>query len=111
MNIINIRESPECVLGILNSRLTSFWFIYKFGKMQRETFPQFKVNELAQFLLPKNRNKKQNEIAEVVRQILMVKKLDPRADITVLEREIDGLVYELYRLTKDEIAIVEKATA
>jgi len=110
MNIINIRESPECVLGILNSRLTSFWFIYRFGKMQRETFPQFKVNELAQFPLPKNRNKKQNEIAEVVRQILMVKKHGPEADTTAWERVIDQLVYELYGLTKAEIAMVEKAT-
>jgi hypothetical protein len=107
MNIINIRESPECVLGILNSRLTSFWFIHKFGKMQRETFPQFKVNELAQFPLPKNRDKKQNEIAEAVRQILAAKKRDPEADTNELEREIDQMMYKLYGLTEGEIRIVE----
>jgi hypothetical protein len=36
-----------------------------------------------------------------------VKKPDPEADTTPLEREIDLLVYELYGLTEDEIAIVE----
>jgi len=35
------------------------------------------------------------------------KKRDPKTDITALEREIDRLVYELYGLTEDEIAIVE----
>ena len=95
-------------MGILNSRLTSFWFIHKFGKMQRETFPQFKVNELAQFPLPKNRIKKQNEIAGVVRQILAAKERDPEADTNALEREIDQMVYKLYGLTEEEIRIVER---
>jgi hypothetical protein len=31
----------------------------------------------------------------------------PAADISVLERQIDNVVYELYKLTPDEIAIVE----
>ncbi|MEW6618275.1 MAG: TaqI-like C-terminal specificity domain-containing protein [bacterium] len=107
MNIINIRESPECVLGILNSRLTSFWFIHKFGKMQRGTFPQFKVNELADFPLPKNRAERSDEIAKLVSQILSLKKSDPQADTRALEAEIDRLVYDLYGLTEEEIAIVE----
>lgn len=35
------------------------------------------------------------------------KKSDPDADTTKLEKEIDRLVYELYGLTEEEIAIVE----
>jgi hypothetical protein len=35
------------------------------------------------------------------------KKHDPKADTTAWEREIDRLVYELYGLTEEEIAIVE----
>jgi hypothetical protein len=109
MNIINIRESPECVLGILNSRLTSFWFIHKFGKMQRETFPQFKVNELADFPLPKNRVERSDEIAQLVKRILAAKQRDPKADTTALEREIDRLIYQLYDLTPEEIKLVEES--
>jgi hypothetical protein len=109
MNIINIRESPECVLGILNSRLISFWFIHKFGKMQRETFPQFKVNELADFPLPKNRKERSNEIAKLVDRILAAKQRDAEADTSALEREIDELVYALYGLTPEEKALVQSA--
>ncbi|MFH1097604.1 MAG: TaqI-like C-terminal specificity domain-containing protein [Candidatus Desantisbacteria bacterium] len=107
MNIVNIREKPEYVLGILNSRLISWWFVHKFGKMQRTTFPQFKVNELADFLLPKDGAKYRDEIANLVGQILATKKLNPEADITAMEQEIDRMVYNLYGLTEEEIAIVE----
>lgn len=35
--------------GILNSKLISFWFVNKLGKMQRGLFPQMKAGELANF--------------------------------------------------------------
>ena len=35
---------------------------------------------------------------------------NPEADTSALEREIDQLVYQLYNLTPEEIAIVEGAT-
>ena len=49
MNIIYLKENPKYVLSILNSKLISFWFVHKFGKMQRGIFPQFKINELEIF--------------------------------------------------------------
>ena len=45
-----------------------------------------------------------------VERILAAKRHDPKADTTALEREIDQLVYKLYDLTPEEIAIVEEAT-
>lgn len=35
------------------------------------------------------------------------KQYNPKADTSALEREIDRLVYGLYELTEEEIAIVE----
>ena len=43
-------------------------------------------------------------------RILAAKKSNPLADTTAEEREIDRLVYDLYGLTEDEIAIVEGTT-
>jgi len=40
--------------------------------------------------------------------ILSAKKENPAADTAALEREIDGLVYGLYELTEEEIAVIEK---
>jgi len=107
INVINFKESPEVVLGILNSRLVSFWFIHKFGKMQRETFPQFKVNELADFPLPKRRNERTEEIQKLTKHILAAKAQNPVEDTTASEREIDELVYSLYGLTQEEIKLVQ----
>ncbi len=110
MNIINSREPAELVLGILNARLTSFWFVHRFGKMQRRTFPQFKVNELAEFPLPRGRERRQAEIIRLVGEAMSARRSDPGADICAIDREIDRIVYSLYGLTPEEIAIVEGTT-
>ena len=39
---------------------------------------------------------------------LVGKKADPNADVSALEAEIDQLVYSLYGLTREEIAIIEE---
>jgi hypothetical protein len=51
-----------------------------------------------------------NDIESKVIQIFDLKKANSEADTNVLEVEIDQLVYELYGLTEDEIAIVEQST-
>ena len=107
MNIIDIRCNPLYLLGVLNSRSISFWFEHKFGKLQRGLFPQFKINELAIFPIPKADKTQEEQIATIANHILSTKKTDPLADTSALEAEIDRLVYDLYGLTEDEIAIVE----
>lgn len=44
---------------------------------------------------------------DMVQNIIKIKSHNSFADTTVLESEIDKLVYELYGLTEDEIKIVE----
>jgi hypothetical protein len=46
----------------------------------------------------------------LVERILAAKWHDPEADTTALEREIDRLVYQLYDLTPEEIAVVKEST-
>lgn len=110
INVTNIRLPPEFVLGVLNSKLISYWFVHKFGKMQRGIFPQFKVNELAQFPIAGATKQQREEIAKLVDRILAAKRKEANDDTATLEREIDRLVYQLYELTPDEIEVVE-ATA
>ncbi len=53
--------------------------------------------------------KQQAPIVKLVDQILAARRRDAAADVSELEEEIDGLVYQLYNLTPNEIAIVEGA--
>ena len=49
----------------------------------------------------------QQPIIELVNSILVAKQLDPKADTSLEEHEIDKLVYHLYGLTYDEILDVD----
>ncbi|GGJ90375.1 hypothetical protein GCM10007063_11210 [Lentibacillus kapialis] len=51
-NIIDFQKDPLFLLGMINSKITTFWFIHKFDKFQRKMFPQFKVKDLKMFPIP-----------------------------------------------------------
>ena len=46
-------------------------------------------------------------IEKLVREIIAAKTANPAADTIAIESQIDQLVYQLYNLTPEEIAIVE----
>ena len=66
--------------------------------------------ELESIPIPQLSEVEQNKITAIVSEILILKKEDPQFDTSIMENEIDRLVYELYGLTEEEIAIVEEAT-
>ena len=118
MNIIYIKLNPKFLLGLLNSRLMSFWFEHKFGKLSRGIFPQFKINELASFPIPCSTEEQQSKLITLVDQMLETqtrlqqalsdedkKLLEQRA--TIIDKQIDNMVYKLYDLTEDEVKVVE----
>ncbi len=116
--------SQYFILACLNSKLTSVWFYHAFDKFQRGIFPQFKVNELARFPIPKldlsnpSQKSQHDKIVSLVDQMLATQKklhetnspsekqaYQQQADI--LDEQIDRLVYELYELTEEEIKVIE----
>ena len=60
--------------------------------------------------MPNTDLKIQARIANRADRILAVKVKNPTADTMALDREIDEIVYNSYRLTGEEIAIVEGTT-
>lgn len=59
--------------------------------------------------MPNTDLKIQARIANRADRILAVKAKNPTADTMALDREIDEIVYNSYRLTGEEIAVVEGA--
>jgi hypothetical protein len=59
--------------------------------------------------IPDAAPEQQASVVKLVDQILAAKRANPAADVSALEGEIDQLVYRLYGLTAEEIAIVEEA--
>ena len=114
------KTDPFFLLAILNSKLTTFWFANTFDKFQRKTFPQFKVKELNTFPIPEASEKEQTEIAKLAQLMLDLQKEVQettentnkhnclKAEVEKLDARIDRAIYELYDLTDEEIATIEK---
>ena len=98
------------MLAIVNSSVAFFYIKEKYPASsynQRTTFTKEMINDLP---IPKIAPADQAELVSIVDRILAAKQRGPGADTSPLEREIDRLVYELYDLTPEEIAIVEGGT-
>ena len=94
------------LLGILNSKLVAYWFHATLPLLKGAFFEPSKVFMKDLPVLPVSISKKA-PIIELVEKILS----DPDSpDVPFLEKEIDALVYDLYGLTQEEIAIVEGKT-
>jgi len=88
------------VLAVLNSKLMDWYF--------RKTSTNNNVMgyELVQLPVPKCDDSKIQEIIQLVDEIMLLKKENKDAHPT--EKKIDNIMYKIYNLTPEEIALVEK---
>lgn len=108
MNIVNIKVNPCALLGIINSKIETLWFLMKFDKFQRNAFPQFKVKELEQFPIPNMNQPQQEQLASLVNIVLS--KASKNENFRHENNEIDELVMDLFGLTEMEKKIVRDFT-
>ena len=106
--IKTVRMNQKYLTGLLNSRLIAFWLKQR-GKMQGTNY-QIDKQPLVAIPLLSPSSKRQTTVAVLIDQILDMKHNDQDLDISELENEIDQIVYLLYELTPEEIAIVEENT-
>ena len=97
--------SLKYLLAIMNSKLGEYWFNVN-GK-KRGVGVDIGVKVFRQFPIKEAEINIQQPIINIVNEILSLKEKKPKADTTALEKEIDQMVYELYGLTEEEIAIIE----
>ncbi len=99
------RFNLKYLTALLNSKLVAFWLRYK-GKMQGNNY-QIDKEPLVNIPIPKISKPEQQPFIALVDKILTAKQ--QAQDTTTLETQIDQMVYKLYRLTADEIKIIENA--
>lgn len=99
-----IPNVDEYLVALLNSS-ASWWFLRNICTDLQNGYLQAYRENLFQIPIPPATDTQKAPIIELVQQILA----NPdNPDVPRLENEIDKLVYELYDLTKDEIALVER---
>lgn len=128
-NLFTVRGDTEThekfLLGIINSKVTEFFWKVMFTDF-KSTFPQVTIFSLSQvpipFIDPKSKSDRAVHdalVAQVERMLKLHEQLaaakSPDAqthlqrDIAATDRALDQLVYTLYDLTPEEIALVEQS--
>jgi hypothetical protein len=109
INPLDNRLQSKFLLAYLQSTFCN-WYAYNFIYNRAIRTMHFIGYYVTQIPIPKsvlNRPELQEPIVAVVEKIIASKSIDASRDTSALERQIDQMVYALYGLTADEIAIVE----
>ena len=93
------------LLGLLNSKLNFVW-LYNRGKRKGEVLELFQVplSEIPVIELPEE---ERGRVSELAKKITYVKRDEPNADTSMMESEIDHILYAAYKLSPTEIDLVE----
>jgi len=95
------------VLGLVTSRLFAFYLRYITNEFD-QLFPKIRVAEFRAIPIKIIPREEQRELVDIVQEILQIKTCEVHDNETQkLEAEMDAIVYSLYNLTPEEIAIVE----
>ena len=103
------RFKTKYVLALYNSSLLEFYY-QKTNSQGGNIFPQVRISSVENLPIKIASRDTQDSIESLVNKILSIKENNIKTDITLLEKEIDQLVYQLYGLTEEEIKIVEGKT-
>ncbi len=101
-------ESLKYLCAILNSALIT-WFIQNTALTTGLGLTQWKRFAVESLPIPKIFTADQSPFIDLVDHILTLKAADQNADVSELESTVDQIVYLLYDLTPEEIAIVEES--
>jgi hypothetical protein len=108
------------LLGILNSRLMSWYFVNFNSVARRDDFPKIIIKQTRELPLPHFVPSAEiRKLVSLIDSMLSLHKLRApktpheveaiQREIAATDRRIDALVYELYGLTEDEVRLVEES--
>lgn len=103
------KNDLEFILGIVNSKLLSWYGSFVLPNFGKDVFPKLNPNDIKLLPITNSVNNRKFELAQLVDKIIKEKKKCQTVDTTTLETQIDHLVYQLYDLTEEEINIIETA--
>jgi hypothetical protein len=115
----------DYLLGCVNSRLMSWYFLRRSNIAQRDDFPKIVLKESRSLPIPVPTSKNAKEAKELAFEVQEMLALKARVSVSQSEHEleklkrqiaitdnrIDQLVYHLYGLNEKEVAVVEKSEA
>ncbi|KXS07774.1 type IIG restriction enzyme/methyltransferase [Enterococcus faecium] len=103
-SISNLKAEPFYLLGVLNSKIVSYYAIQKFDFLQRNTFPQMRLTQIKQFPIPNATDEQQRFLSGLVRNLMgeFEKEKPDKSKIADLNIEIDEYVMDIFDLNESE---------
>lgn len=105
--VVEETVSKKYIVALLNSKLIDFYYKQRFSTKKEDAFPEIQTYLFESLPIKPLPLADQQPFIALVDRILEAKGGDPAADTTAIEAQIDRMVYDLYGLTEEEIAIVE----
>ncbi|ASJ22137.1 hypothetical protein BHAMNSH16_11025 [Brachyspira hampsonii] len=107
--IVENKNNPKhllFLLGLLNSKLMTFYHFNSSPKASKGIFPKLLIDDIKKLPIVKADDKMIDRVYKLVLDIIELKKQNK--DISKLETEIDEIFYKLYNLSNEERKIIEK---
>jgi hypothetical protein len=104
------------ILGLINSKLMNWYYQNIINYEKGEALAQVKRGHIAQLpikLIDYHNEKELQLQNQIIKKVDILLKKSPKKDLTKfqkLESELDQLIYQLYDLTTEEIALIENAS-
>ncbi|MGA2363448.1 MAG: N-6 DNA methylase [Candidatus Aminicenantales bacterium] len=127
-SILSLDEGPDLsyILGILNSRLMSWYFLRRSNIAQRDDFPKITLRETRSLPIAKAKGRTKEErlehekLAVLAEEMINLHEKLKRCslphekevvirEISLVDMQIDHLVYRLYNLSQEEIRLIDKS--
>ena len=108
-SILATQGGPDIrvLLGIINSKLISWYFLSCSNIAHRDDFPKIVLDETRSLPIPEVNQTEATKIINMVDQLIAAKRAEATSAVQLLESEIDSQVFDLFKLTPEEIDLVE----
>lgn len=100
-------QDLEYILGVVNSKLISWYGNLTLSNFGKEVFPKLNPNDIKELPIPSDFGEYQ-VISTIVKKIILSKDKDSKIDTSELENEIEVNLYKIYNISEDEIKLIEK---
>ncbi len=116
-SLFDTKANINFLIALLNSRLVSWWH-RSYTSEEGRAFAEVKIVNLKEIPIKKVSENEQKPLIEMVQNILELTKSEDylqnpakQAQVQECKKQIDQMVYQLYGLTSEEIALVEERSS
>ena len=100
---------PKIIVSLINSRLIQYWFTKTFI-LTDKLFPYIRKSQLDNIPVSKSlffNSTRMKQLSQLVDNAIIAKGMDQKKEYIECENQIEKIIYDVYGLTKEEIAVVE----